>query len=37
MNFDLVLTAAVTGVGDTTGISQHVPVNPTEIARAWWR
>ncbi len=33
MNFEVVLTCAVTGAGDTTGISQHVPVTPEDIAR----
>ena len=34
MNFDVVLTCAVTGAGDTTGKNPHVPVTPTEIATA---
>ena len=34
MNYDVVLTCAVTGAGDTTGRSPHVPVNPKEIADA---
>ncbi len=33
MNFDVVVTCAVTGAGDTTGKSPHVPVTPSEIAR----
>lgn len=33
MNFEVVLTCAVTGAGDTTGKSKHVPVTPAEIAR----
>ncbi|VDC24910.1 3-keto-5-aminohexanoate cleavage protein [Pseudogemmobacter humi] len=33
MNFEVVLTCAVTGAGDTTGRSKHVPVTPEEIAR----
>ncbi len=34
MNYDVVLTCAVTGAGDTTGRSPHVPVTPKEIANA---
>ena len=34
MNYDVVLTCAVTGAGDTTGKSLHVPVTPKEIADA---
>ena len=34
MNFDVVVTCAVTGAGDTTGRSPHVPVTPAEIADA---
>ena len=34
MNFDVVLTCAVTGAGDTTGKNPHVPVTPAEIATA---
>lgn len=34
MNYDVVLTCAVTGAGDTTGKSGHVPVTPEEIAKA---
>ena len=32
MNFDVVVTCAVTGAGDTTGRSPHVPVTPEQIA-----
>lgn len=32
MNTDVILTAALTGAGDTVGKSEHVPVTPTEIA-----
>lgn len=32
MNFEVVLTCAVTGAGDTTGKSPHVPVTPEQIA-----
>ena len=34
MNYDVVLTCAVTGAGETTGKSIHVPVTPKEIADA---
>jgi uncharacterized protein (DUF849 family) len=34
MNYDVVLTCAVTGAGDTTSKSLHVPVTPKEIADA---
>ena len=34
MNYDVMLTCAVTGAGDTTGKSPHVPVTPKEIADA---
>ena len=34
MNMDVILTCAVTGAGDTTGKSHHVPVTPDEIAAA---
>ena len=34
MNFDVVVTCAVTGAGDTTGRSKHVPVTPKEVADA---
>jgi uncharacterized protein (DUF849 family) len=32
MNRDVFITCAVTGAGDTTGRSRHVPVTPAEIA-----
>ena len=34
MNYDVVVTCAVTGAGDTTGKSPHVPVTPKEVADA---
>ena len=34
MQNDIVLTCAVTGAGDTTGKSAHVPVTPKDIAKA---
>lgn len=34
MNFDVVVTCAVTGAGDTTGKNPHVPVTPRQIADA---
>ena len=34
MNFEVVVTCAVTGAGDTTGKSPHVPVTPQQIADA---
>ncbi len=34
MNFDVFITCAVTGAGDTTGRSDRVPVTPEEIAEA---
>ena len=34
MNFDVSVTCAVTGAGDTTGKNPHVPVTPREIADA---
>ena len=34
MNYDVVVTCAVTGAGDTTGRSPHVPVTPKQIADA---
>jgi len=34
MNWDVFITCAVTGSGDTAGKSDHVPVTPTEIADA---
>lgn len=32
MNHDVIVTCAVTGAGDTTGRSPHVPVTPKQIA-----
>ena len=32
MNYEVVVTCAVTGAGDTTGRNKHVPVSPKEIA-----
>ncbi len=34
MNFEVIVTCAVTGAGDTTGKSKHVPVTPAEVADA---
>ena len=34
MNYEVVVTCAVTGAGDTTGRSPHVPVTPKEVANA---
>jgi len=34
MNYEVILTCAVTGAGDTTGRSPHVPVTPEQIATA---
>ena len=34
MNYDVVLTCAVTGAGDTSGKSRHVPVTPKEISNS---
>ncbi len=34
MNYDVVVTCAVTGAGDTTGKSPHVPVTPKDITAA---
>lgn len=34
MNFEVIVTCALTGAGDTTGKSEHVPVTPQEIADA---
>lgn len=34
MNFNVILTCAVTGAGDTVGKSPHVPVTPLEIAES---
>src|ERR1700755_346758 len=32
MNREVFITAAITGAGDTTGKSRHVPITPKEIA-----
>ena len=32
MNWDVFITCAVTGAGDTTAKSPHVPVTPQQIA-----
>jgi uncharacterized protein (DUF849 family) len=34
MNHDVIITCAVTGAGDTTGRSEHVPITPEQIANA---
>ena len=34
MNFNVIVTCAVTGAGDTTSKSPHVPVTPDEIANS---
>ncbi|MBL6602943.1 MAG: 3-keto-5-aminohexanoate cleavage protein [Proteobacteria bacterium] len=34
MNMEVILTCAVTGAGDTTSRSEHVPVTPDQIAQA---
>jgi uncharacterized protein (DUF849 family) len=34
VNFEVVVTCAVTGAGDTVGKSPHVPVTPEQIAKA---
>lgn len=34
MNFEVIVTCAVTGAGDTTGKSPHVPVTPVQVADA---
>ena len=34
MNFETILTCAVTGAGDTLSKNPHVPVTPKEIADA---
>jgi uncharacterized protein (DUF849 family) len=34
MNFEVIVTCAVTGAGDTTGRSSLVPVTPKEVADA---
>ena len=32
MNRDVIISCAVTGAGDTSGRSEHVPVTPEQIA-----
>ena len=34
MNYEVVVSCAVTGAGDTTGRNPHVPVTPKEVADA---
>ncbi|WP_371225395.1 3-keto-5-aminohexanoate cleavage protein [Roseovarius sp. 2305UL8-3] len=34
MNFEVIVTCAVTGAGDTVGKSPHIPVTPQEVADA---
>ena len=34
MNFEVIVTCAVTGAGDTTGKSPHVPVTPEQVAES---
>ena len=34
MNFEVILTCAVTGAGDTTSKSPHVPVTPLEVSKS---
>ena len=34
MNHDVIITCALTGAGDTTAKSPHVPVTPKQIAAA---
>ncbi len=34
MNFDVIVTCAVTGAGDTTDKSPHVPVTPEQVAES---
>jgi len=34
MNWDVFITCAVTGSGDTTGKSEHVPITPEQIANS---
>ncbi|MGH8395256.1 MAG: 3-keto-5-aminohexanoate cleavage protein, partial [Pseudomonas sp.] len=34
MNHDVIITCALTGAGDTTARSPHVPVTPKQIAAA---
>ena len=33
MNYDVIVTCAVTGAGDTRDKNPHVPVTPQEIAK----
>ena len=37
MNRDVFITCAVTGAGDTVGISRHVPITPKQIAELRYR
>ena len=34
MNYEVVVSCAVTGAGDTTGRSPNVPVTPKEVAES---
>lgn len=34
MNYEVIVTCAVTGAGDTTGKSPHVPVTPEQVAES---
>ena len=34
MNWDVFITCAITGAGDTTGRSPHVPITPQQIAKS---
>ena len=34
MNFEVIVTCAVTGAGDTTDKSPHVPITPEEVANS---
>ena len=34
MNFDVIVTCAVTGAGETTDKSPHVPITPEEVANS---
>ena len=34
MNFEVIVTCAITGAGDTVDKSPHVPVTPKEVAEA---
>ncbi len=34
MNEEVIITAALTGAGDTVGKSPHVPVSPEQIAQS---